>query len=167
MDFMQRLFLLLATLLSSYRDLALVIFRLGLGGMFMWHGWPKIAGGVAKWAALGKTMSTFGITFAPAFWGFMSAFAEFGGGLLFALGLFYRPACVLLASNMAIAFSTQMFDGKGLMKAAQSLEDGLSFGVAAFIGSGKYSLDYVLGLDQDAIGTSQEKRNISPLTSNR
>lgn len=134
--------------LSRYSDSALLIFRLGLGGMFMWHGWPKIIGGTDKWAGLGKTMGTFGIEFAPTFWGFMASFAEFGGGLLFALGLFYRPACFLLFSNMMVAFSSQMIDGKGLQKASQSLEDGLSFFAAGFIGPGRYSLDHFLGIEE-------------------
>jgi putative oxidoreductase len=131
----------------SFRDLGLLVFRLGLGGMFMWHGAPKVFGGAAKWAALGKTMGVFGITFAPAFWGFMSGFAEFFGGLLFAIGLFYRPACILLAGNMAVAFSSQMLTGKGLMKAAQSLEDGFAFLGALFVGPGKYSVDEYFGFN--------------------
>lgn len=145
---MKHLLRYLAQILSSYRDLALLLFRLGLGGMFMWHGWPKIIGGPEKWAGLGKSMGTFGIEFAPAFWGFMSSFAEFGGGLLFALGLFYRPACLLLFSNMLVAFVSQMIDDKGLQKASQSLEDGLSFFGATFIGPGRYSLDRYLGIEE-------------------
>jgi len=139
-----------AKMLSRYADMALLLFRLGLGGMFMWHGWPKIIGGTDKWTVLGKTMGTFGIGFAPAFWGFMASFAEFGGGLLFALGLFYRPACFLLFSNMMVAFSSQMIDGKGLQKASQALEDGLSFFAAGFIGPGRYSLDHFLGIEESA-----------------
>ncbi|WP_425059939.1 hypothetical protein SCACP_05680 [Sporomusa carbonis] len=145
---MKQLLQLLAELLSNFRDLALLVFRLGLGGMFMWHGWPKIIGGSAKWLGLGQAMSTFGITFAPVFWGFMSSFAEFGGGLLFALGLFYRPACFLLFFNMLVAFTSQMIDGKGLAKASQSLEDGISFFAAAFVGPGKYSLDHYFGFEE-------------------
>ena len=131
-------------LMKSYQDAGLLLFRLGIGGMFMWHGFPKIFGGVEKWAALGKTMATFGITFAPAFWGFMSGFAEFFGGLFIALGLFYRFASLLLVFNLGVAFVSQMLDGKGLMKASQSLEDGFSFLAAAFVGPGKYSLDEYL-----------------------
>lgn len=125
----------------KFRDFGLLIFRLGLGGMFMWHGYPKMIGGVAKWTGLGKTMAVYGITFAPAFWGFMASFAEFGGGLLFALGLFYRPASALLAFNMYVAFSSQMLTGKGLSKASQSLEDAFAFFSGIFVGPGKYSVD--------------------------
>ena len=142
--------------LSWYSDSALFIFRVVLGGMFMWHGWPKFAGGTETWAGLGKTMGVFGITFAPVFWGFMSSIAEFGGGLLFTLGLFYRPACFLLFSNMMVAFSSQMIDGKGLAKASQSLEDGISFFAAGFIGPGRYSLDHFLGIEEAAGQKSHE-----------
>lgn len=141
---MQYLFQAIAQLLSNFRDVALLLFRLGLGGMFMWHGWPKVIGGPASWTGLGQAMATFGIEFAPAFWGFMSGFAEFGGGLLFALGLFYRLASLLLFFNMFVAFASQMAAGKGLAKASQSLEDGISFFAAAFVGPGKYSVDYYL-----------------------
>lgn len=138
---------MLAKFLSTYRDAALLVFRLGLGGMFIWHGWPKIVGGPAVWSKLGLAMGTFGINFAPTFWGFMASFAEFGGGLLFALGLFYRLAAFLLFSNMFVAFASQMIDNKGLAKASQSLEDGLSFFAAAFVGPGKYSMDHWLRLE--------------------
>ncbi|BBB89896.1 MAG TPA: DoxX family protein [Methylomusa anaerophila] len=130
--------------IKSYQDIGLLIFRLGLGGMFMWHGFPKIFGGMEKWTALGETMGMFGIHFVPAFWGFMSGFAEFFGGLLIALGLFYRLACLLLVFNLSIAFASQMIGGKGLMKASQSLEDGFSFLAAFFVGPGKYSVDEYL-----------------------
>ncbi|CVK21525.1 DoxX family protein [Sporomusa sphaeroides] len=155
---MKQLLQKLAQFLSQFLDMALLVFRLGLGGMFMWHGWPKIIGGTAKWAGLGKAMGTFGIEFAPVFWGFMASFAEFGGGLLFALGLFYRPACFLLVSNMFVAFSSQMIDDKGLQKASQSLEDGISFFGAAFVGPGKYSLDYYLGIEGFANKAHRMKR---------
>ncbi|MDD4600173.1 hypothetical protein SDC9_04021 [bioreactor metagenome] len=144
--FLQRL----ARTLSKYRDSALLIFRIGLGGAFMWHGWPKIIGGPEKWSGLGQAMATFGIESAPAFWGFMSGFAEFGGGLLFALGLFYRLASLLLFFNMMIAYMSQMAADKGFAKASQSFEDGLSFFAAAFIGPGKYSLDYYFGTKENA-----------------
>ncbi|MBP2629073.1 MAG: DoxX family protein [Firmicutes bacterium] len=143
---MKRMIVSLNQRILSYIDIGLLIFRLGIGGMFMWHGLPKITGGVVKWIVLGKSMEILGIQFAPAFWGFMSGFAEFVGGLFFAIGFIYRPTCLLLVSNMFVAFSTQMLEGKGMLKAAQSLEDGFSFIGAFFVGPGKYSVDEYLGL---------------------
>lgn len=145
---MRELYVWFSQVLYSYRNIGLLLFRLGLGGMFMWHGFPKIIGGVEKWTELGKTMAVFGVTFAPAAWGFGSAFAEFVGGFLIAVGLFYRPACLLLVVNLSVAFLSQMMTDKGLLKAAQSLEDGFSFLAALFIGPGTYSLDEYFGLNQ-------------------
>ena len=152
---MKRFLIILNQWSLSYIDIGLLIFRLGLGGMFMWHGYPKITGGVEKWAALGKSMEIVGIAFAPAFWGFMSGFAEFCGGLFLAIGFLYRPACILLVSNMLVAFTTQMLSDKGLMKASQSLEDGFSFFAAFFVGPGKYSVDEYLELHASRIRNSR------------
>lgn len=139
----------LVKFVSSYRDLALLIFRVGLGGMYIWHGWPKIVGGPAVWSKLGQAMSAFGIGFAPTFWGFMASFAEFGGGLLFVAGLFYRFASFLLFFTMFTAFFSQIAGGKGLAKASQSFENSFSFFAAIFVGPGKYSIDYWLGIEEE------------------
>ena len=145
---MMKIYVLFSRLLNSYQDAGLFIFRLGIGSLFMWHGFPKIFGGIDKGTALGnEAMGELGIHFIPAFWGFMSGFAEFFGGLLIILGLFYRFACLLLAANLCVAFLSQMIGGKGLMKASQSLEDGFSYFAALFIGPGKYSMDEYLGLN--------------------
>lgn len=138
-----------ARALSKYRDLALLVFRLGLGGAFMWHGWPKIISGPESWTKLGQAMATLGIEWAPAFWGFMAGFAEFVGGLLFVLGLFFRFASFLLFFNMMVAFISQMAAAKGFAKASQSFEDGLSFFAAIFIGPGRYSLDHYFNLEEN------------------
>ncbi|WP_110953688.1 DoxX family protein [Anaerosinus massiliensis] len=135
--------------LYQKRDYALLIFRIILGGMFIWHGYPKITGGIETWTNLGKSLSVVGITFAPAMFGFLSGLSEFVGGICFVLGFFYRIASFFLFSNMIVAFGTQMIAGKGLFKASQSLEDGAAFLAAVFIGPGKYSLDAKLGFLND------------------
>jgi putative oxidoreductase len=149
---MKELYIFFSQILTSYRNLGLLIFRLGIGGMFMWHGFPKIAGGMDKWLELGKAMGVFGIHFAPAFWGFMSGFSEFIGGIFIAIGLFYRLACLLLVLNLSTAFASQMVGGKGLLKASQSLEDSFAFLGALFIGPGKYSIDEYLRLNEPEQG---------------
>lgn len=130
--------------LGKYIDFGLLAFRIVLGGMYMWHGWPKMIGGPERWAALGQIMANFGITFFPTFWGFMAAFGEFGGGIMILLGFFYRIGAFLLFFTMFTAFTTQMMTGKGLSKASQSFENGFSFFAAMFVGPGKYSIDHHL-----------------------
>jgi putative oxidoreductase len=84
-------------------DVGLLILRVGIGGMFILHGWPKIAGGEPTWSFLGAKMGQFGVTWAPAFWGFMAAFAEFVGGIMLVVGLFVRPFAFLMLVTMFVA----------------------------------------------------------------
>lgn len=117
---------MLLTFLNKHRNIGLLILRLGLGIMFMYHGFPKITGGPEKWEKIGMAMASTGITFAPTFWGLMAAVAEFGGGICIILGLFFRFACVLLVVTMAVATTMHLKNGDGL-QVSHALEDGIVF----------------------------------------
>jgi putative oxidoreductase len=134
---------MILTFLNKYRDIGLLILRLGIGGMFMFHGAPKIMGGPDIWEKIGTTMGIFGIKFLPVFWGFMSSFAEFFGGVFLILGLFFRPACILMTINMIVATSMHLNRGDGLGIASHAIEDGILFLSLILIGPGKYSLDEI------------------------
>ena len=127
--------------LGRYRDFGLLILRLGIGVMFVYHGAPKIMGGPAKWEGLGKAVGFFGLSFAPAFWGFMAAVSEFGGGIAILLGLLMREFCALLVITMIVAASFHFNRGEGLFGAAHAVELGIVFLSLIFIGPGKYSLE--------------------------
>ncbi len=127
--------------LGKYRNTGLLILRLGLGAMMMFHGFPKIMGGPDKWAGLGGSMSVIGINFIPAFWGFMAAIAEGLGGFLLLLGLFFRPVNMLLVFTMIIAALVHINKGEGIMGASHAIELGIVFFGLIFIGPGKYSVD--------------------------
>ena len=73
-------------------DLGWLIFRVGIGISIFLHGLPKIMGGAEAWAMVGGTMSNFGINSGHDYWGFLGAFSEAAGGILFAIGFFFRPA---------------------------------------------------------------------------
>ena len=127
--------------LNKYKDVGLLILRIGLGGMFLFHGIPKILGGPEKWEKLGMAMSSVGVHFMPVFWGFMAAFSESLGAVLIILGLFFRPACILLTITMAVAASAHLSKGDGLKGASHAIEDGIVFLSLILIGPGKFSLD--------------------------
>lgn len=118
-----------------------LILRVGIGISIFLHGYPKITGGAETWTMIGGTMSNFGIDFAPAFWGFLAAFVESVGGLLFALGLFFRPAALLLAGNMTVALLTHVLAGDNFMIFGHAMDLLIVFVAAILIGAGKYSLD--------------------------
>ncbi len=127
--------------LAKYKNTALLLVRIGLGIMFIMHGYPKIAGGVPKWEALGASMSYIGIDFFPVFWGLMAAVAEFFGGAFLILGFAFRPVCVMLIITMIVATLTHLGRGESLMDSSHSIEDGIMFLGLLFLGPGKYSVD--------------------------
>lgn len=132
---------MILTWLTKYRDLGLLLLRIGIGAMFVAvHGWPKIAGGAEKWKQLGGAMKNLGINFAPEMWGFLAAAAEFGGGILLILGFLFRPACGALAFTMAVAAFMQYKIG-ALFGAAHPIELGIVFLALILIGPGRFSID--------------------------
>ncbi len=140
---------MILTFLNKYRDVGLLILRVGFGIMFMFHGAPKMFGGPEKWSRLGTAMGNFGIDFLPAFWGFMASFSEFFGGILLISGLFFRPACILLTITMIVAAGFHIGRGDGFPGASRAIENGIVFLSLTLIGPGKVSLDKRLSRDRD------------------
>lgn len=126
-------------------NLGLLLMRIGIGIMFILHGFPKLAGGPESWAGLGSAMANWGISFAPAFWGFMGGLAEFGGGILIALGIFFRPACILLFITMLVATTSHLKQGDSFSTYSHAVELAIVFFSLFFTGPGRYSLDYNFG----------------------
>ena len=129
-------------LTRSFVDTGLLVIRLGLGVQFILHGYPKIVGGPEVWTRLGGAMSNFGIDFAPGFWGFMAALAEFGGGILLLPGLLVRPAAILLAFTMLVASTFHLSNGDPFVQTtSRPLELLVVFVGLVCIGGGRFSLD--------------------------
>ncbi|MBC6110255.1 DoxX family protein [Pedobacter sp. CCM 8938] len=127
--------------LGKYRNTGLLLLRIGIGILFIIHGFPKLAGGPSGWTGLGGSMKVIGIDFLPIFWGFMAAATETFGGFLLIVGLFFRPACILLVFTMIIASLVHFAKGDGLQGASHAIEMGIVFFSLIFIGPGRYSVD--------------------------
>lgn len=127
--------------LGKYKNFGLLMIRIGLGILFIWHGVPKLAGGPELWTKLGGATRNVGIHFAPSFWGFMAAITETFGGLLLVIGLAFRPVCLLLAINLSVAAMMHLSKGDGLQGASHAIEDGIMFLGLLFLGPGLYSID--------------------------
>lgn len=131
---------MILTFLNRYRDAGLLLLRIGVGlYLALGHGWGKISGGPEAWTQIGQATGLIGIGFLPAFWGFMSAFAEFVCSLLVVLGLLFRPALILIVLNMAMAATRHIVTGQGSPELA--LIYGIVFLSLLFIGPGRYSID--------------------------
>ncbi len=127
--------------LGKYREGALLFLRVGLGVMFIIHGLPKIMGGPGQWEKLGHAMAFLGMKSFPTFWGFMAAFSECFGGILLILGLFFRPASLLLMVTMIVAAVMLVKTGRGFVEYSRPMEMAMVFAALALIGPGKYSID--------------------------
>ena len=126
--------------LGRFKDLGLLVLRLGMGAMFIVHGWPKLQGGVERWTQVGGAMGNLGITWQPALWGFMAALSEFGGGICLILGFAFRPACILMAFTMLVA-TLMHLKTQGVAEASHAIESLSVFLGLLFVGPGKFSVD--------------------------
>ena len=126
--------------LGKYRDEGLLLLRLGIGFMFVLHGGFKLLDGPERWEALGQAMRHFGVRHWPLAWGLAASVVEFLGGILYILGLAFRPASLALLLVMIVAATVQFHKG-GVMVAAHAIEVGVLFAALLFIGPGRYSLD--------------------------
>lgn len=126
------------------KELGLFIIRVGIGLIFIRHGYPKIIAGTGEWKWLGAQMKSISIYFLPVMWGFAAACAEFFGGIALTLGLGTRIACVFMSFGMFIAFMHHLKKGDpwGYMSHPLALMVVLIGLLVA--GSGKFSLDYYL-----------------------
>src|SRR5579863_6866293 len=128
--------------LGNYKNFGLLIIRVGLGILFIYHGLPKLIGGPARWEHLGNAAGSVGIHFLPTFWGFICALVETLGGVLVLVGLAFRPVCILLVINLIVAaVFTYHVSGGSFGDATHAIEDAVTFAGLVFLGPGKYSVD--------------------------
>jgi len=127
--------------LGNYKNFGLLVIRVGLGIMFIYHGYPKLGGGIKMWEELGNSTKYIGIHFWPVVWGLLCAVVETFGGFLLILGLAFRPVCLLLMINLIVAATSQYGSGDGLAGAAHAIEDAIVFAGLIFVGPGRFSVD--------------------------
>lgn len=112
---------LLPEIPRGHKELGSFIIRVGMGAIFMMHGYGKLMGGMESWTWLGSQMQHFGITFFPAVWGFAAAATEFFGGVLLIAGRWTRIAASLIACVMVIALVFHLQKGDGFKQYSHAL----------------------------------------------
>ena len=123
-------------------ELASTVARIGLGLLFILHGWPKIKDVKATTGWVRKTGWPGGAIFAVLF-----TLLEFFGGIALIIGFLTQAVALLIALEM---IATSIFSKKQLGK---KLIGGYELDVAylalavviAFLGPGPWSVDRLLG----------------------
>jgi len=127
------------TRLNALQPIGLLLLRVALGIIFIFHGYPKIADP----GAMNGMFMQHGL---PGYFAMVSGVLETFGGALLILGLFARGAGLLLAIEMAVAI-WKVHSGGGFM-AVRNYEFPLALAVGCFalatVGAGRLSADYAL-----------------------
>jgi putative oxidoreductase len=131
--------------LDKLQPVALLVLRLVLGAIMIAHGSMKVFGGMPKHI---EFVSHLGM---PGWMAYLSAAAEFGGGILLIVGLFTRFAALAILINMLVGvFKVHWKNGLvSRSPGAAGYEFPLSLAAIAFalifFGAGPLALDRMLG----------------------
>ena len=128
--------------LDRMQPLGLLALRLILGAIMIGHGWHKVNGHLHEFAGY---VGSLGI---PAWLGYVSAFIEFGGGILIIAGLLTRCVAFALLIDMSVAIIKvhwkHGFMGSGGYEFPLTLW-AIAFALI-FFGAGAISIDGIRGV---------------------
>lgn len=126
------------------RDLALLLGRIGIGAVFVAHGWQKLFDqGVDEVSAWFEQMDVV----APTVSAWYSALVELGAGIALILGVATPVAGLLLLVDMAGAY-IYVHAGNGMFVETGGAELVLALGAACIVfiglGAGRFSVDHAV-----------------------
>jgi putative oxidoreductase len=125
--------------LDRLHPLALLVLRVVLGVIMIAHGSAKVFGGMSKHIGFVQHLGM------PGWMAYLSAAAEFGGGILLIAGLLTRFAALAVFINLAVAIGKVHL--KNGLRGQGGYEFPLALGAIAFslifLGAGPISLDAI------------------------
>jgi putative oxidoreductase len=125
--------------LDRLQPLALFVLRIALGAVMVGHGYHKVFGGLHHHVQFVQSLGL------PRWSAYLSAFAEFFGGLLVLAGLFTRAAAFAICIDMCVAIA-KVHIHNGLM-GNNGYEFPLSLAAISFalifFGGGAIAFDHV------------------------
>jgi len=123
--------------LDRLHPLATLALRLALGAIMISHGAQKVFGGMPRFMGMLQGMGI------PPILGYLTAAAEFGGGILLVVGLLTRLAALSIVIDMLVAIDKVHF--KNGLKGPGGYEFPMACATIAFalilLGAGPISLD--------------------------
>lgn len=130
---------------ANTNDTGKLVLRVALGAMLLFHGVAKLSGGIGF---VGDMLAKAGL---PAVFGYGVYIGEVVAPLLILLGLFTRPAALVVAINMVVAVllvhTSQFFTLNETGGWALELQGMFFFAAVAvaLLGAGRYSVGGVNG----------------------
>ena len=128
--------------LNRLQPLGLLVLRLALGAIMIAHGWQKIAGGMSQFMGMLQHMGI------PAWMGYLTVAAEFGGGILLVIGFLTRLAALAIFVDMLVAI-LKVHLPHGLFSKNGGFEFPLACAAIAFSliwsGAGPIAIDWLWG----------------------
>jgi putative oxidoreductase len=125
--------------LDRLQPLALLVMRLALGAVMVGHGYQKVFGGLHHFVQFVQSLGL------PGWSAYLSAFAEFFGGLLVLVGLFTRAAAFAICIDMCVAILKLKLHSGLLSEHGYQFELALAALAFAliFFGGGSIGLDHI------------------------
>ena len=130
-------------------SLGILILRLVLGSLMVGHGAQKLFGWFGGGGLAGAEAMVRSLGLRPAwFWAIVAGVAEFGGGLLFALGLLNPIGSLGITASMLMAITKVHWPKVWVSQGGfeYPLVNVAATTAVALTGPGKYSLDRALGI---------------------
>ncbi|MGH9700026.1 MAG: DoxX family protein [Candidatus Acidiferrales bacterium] len=126
--------------LEKLKPLGLLFLRLGLGAIFISHGYAKLAN-IHNWMANFQHMGF------PSYFAYLAGIIEFFGGIMLVAGLFTRLAGLIIAVEMAIAI-LRVHIPMGPITQIRDYEFPMALAVGTFalatLGAGLISFDHII-----------------------
>ncbi|MGB8987652.1 MAG: DoxX family protein [Candidatus Sulfotelmatobacter sp.] len=125
--------------LDRLQPLALLVMRLALGAVMTGHGYHKVFGGLHHHV---QVVTSLGL---PGWTAYLSAFAEFFGGILVLIGLFTRVAACAICIDLSVAIAKVHFHNGMIGQTGYEFPlalAALAFGLI-FLGAGPIAFDHI------------------------
>jgi putative oxidoreductase len=145
--------------LEKLKPLALLLLRVGLGVIFVFHGYPKL------FTHTRDTIGLFVHMGFPGYFAYLAGVIEFFGGWMLIVGLFTRVAGLLLFLEMAVALVKvhQLFANP---MAVENYQFPLAMAVGSFalaaVGGGLLSLDHAIAGNRGGGGGGPRRPSKKP-----
>jgi putative oxidoreductase len=142
--------------LEKLKPFALLLLRVGLGVIFIAHGYPKL------FTELQHTTEVFTRMGFPAYFAYIAGVLEFFGGILLIVGLFTRITGLLLAVEMGVAL-VKVHGMLANPMAVHNYDFPLAMAVGSFalagVGAGLISLDHAIFANQRGFSKKPKGRD--------